>query len=104
MESQTVFINGKQRQSYYIRGHWYVREGYDLPVEVLERYEQKCDLLGEDKSRIVEKLVTAFTEVDGWNNEYKQPPIFERRVGFHIKDAVHKTLRGMFPWRNVNEN
>ena len=104
MEQQIVYVNGKKRQGYIIRGRVYVREGYDLPEGVADRFEKKVDLLGEDKSKIVERLVTAFTEVDGWNNEYKQPPLYERRAGFHVRDAVFQTLRGMFPWRTSNEN
>lgn len=100
MEAQDVIVNGKQRRCYLIRNREYVREGYDLPVEAAEKFEHKCDLLGEDKSKIVERLVIAFTEVNGWSEDYKQPPMFERRSGFHIKDAVGKTLKGMFAWRS----
>jgi hypothetical protein len=104
MEFQTCFINGKKRQAVIIRSREYVREGYDLPVEICERFEKKCDLLGEDKSKVVEKLVTAFVEVNGWSEEVQRPAFFERRTGYHIKDSVTKTLRGMFPWRTTNGN
>ncbi|HOX54626.1 MAG TPA: hypothetical protein PLC32_04185 [Candidatus Omnitrophota bacterium] len=99
MEEQVVFVNNKQRRAFIIRGREYVREGYNIPIGILEMFERKCDLLGEDKSKIVEKLVTAFTEVNGWNEESRQAPVFEKRAGFHIKDSVNKTIRGMFPWR-----
>ncbi len=99
MEEQVIFINNKPRKAFVIRGREYVREGYDIPAGIAETFERKCDLLGENKSKIVEKLVTAFTEVTGWGEETKQAPVFEKRAGFHIKDSVNKTFRGLFPWR-----
>jgi len=104
MEIQSTYINGKQRQSVIIRNQEYVREGYNIAIGILERFEKKCDLLGTNKSKIVADLVTAFTEVNGWGEETKSTPIFERRSGYHVKEAIGKTLRGMFPWRTSNEN
>lgn len=104
MEFQSTYINGKQRQSVIIRNQEYIREGYNIQVSVLERFEKKCDMLGQTKSQIVEQLVTAFTEVTGWGESVKQAPVFESRPGYHVAESVRKTLRGMFPWRLSNGN
>lgn len=102
MEQQKVIINGKTRSCVIIRGQEYVRKGYDLPVYIAETFEQKCDLLGEDESKIVERFVTAFVEVNGWGEEVKRVPVFEKRSGYHIKDALNRVRRGLFPWRMNN--
>jgi hypothetical protein len=103
MRANDVYINGKQRRAVIIRGREYVRKGYDLPVEVAERFCKKCDMLGEDESKIIEKLATAFTEVNGWGEQVKQAPVFEQRAGYHVADAAKKTIRGLFPWK-ISQN
>ena len=99
MESQFIYINGKKRRCYIIRGREYIRKGYDLPVDMASQFENKCDMLGEDESKIMEKLARAFVECTGWGEEVKQAPVFEQRSGYHVQEATKKTLRGLFPWK-----
>ena len=104
MEQKTVEVNGKQRQAYMIRGRWYVRKGYDLPIEIAETWERKCDRLGDDETKIVEKFITLFVDVNGWGEETKQPPVFEPRAIFHIKDALSRLGRAVVPEWMLKEN
>lgn len=103
MERQFAYVNGKKREVIMIRGNECVREGYNCRASIADKFERKCDLLGEDKSKIVERLVEAFTNVTGWGREVKQSPLFETRIGPHVHEAVERTSEGMFPWRpNTN--
>jgi len=99
-EIQYVYINGRRRQGIIIRGQEYVREGHNLPIWVAEAFEKRCNLWGEDKSKIVERLVKELIHSTGLNDDrIKQPgDLYDRTGTDQIKEAVVKTKRKLFPW------
>lgn len=101
MDFQQEIVNNKPKQVFTKHGQPYTRKGYDIRVRIADQFAKKCDLLGENETKVVEKLVEAFVMATGWGDEVKSAP-FEERVQPHVNQAAKSVLKDMFPWFNSN--
>jgi len=106
MEGQIIIVNGKPRKSHKKFGKDYVRCFYDVEAEEIDRFRKKCDILGKTDSAMIRELILEFNHSFGWPNDdrVRDPgSLYERRAKFHIKDAIKKASKELFPWI-LNEN
>jgi hypothetical protein len=102
METQKVIINGRARNTIEKHGILHVREGYDIPINELEKFEKKAHMLGYNKSQMIAKLVRGFNASTGCGEEVKEAgSLFEYRAAEHIKEGVRRALKDVMLW---NEN
>lgn len=99
MDTQKVIINGKARNTVEKHGILHVREGYDIQLAELEKFERKVHLFGYNKSQMVAKLIRGFNASTGCGEQVKDPgSLFEYRASEHIKEGVQRTLKEVFLW------
>lgn len=93
MELQYHHVGNKVKQTFTKRGELYTRKGYDIKVKTCERFEKKCDLLGEPTTKVVEKLIEAFLTANGWGPETKQGSFLETNLACHVRDAAYQVVK-----------
>ena len=97
METQQEIVVDKAKQVFKKRGYDYTRKGYDIKVEVANKFKKKCQMLGETETRVVEKLIEGFCRANGWGDMVKSAE-FEPKAEKHILQAVFGVHKDYLPW------